>query len=379
MTLAYLLDHYGINPAVILSLIAIDSGASLQSSSDTNTLFKVGNGNGHFDCTWQCPRSNGKVVNLDIDQFSTLASVLAMRIKIKGDTPIYLSHNFFSNTNELSQAYRSYIEDPQKAIILSGLNLHLHHTLAYSFDRVGMRTPWEGRSRLRRDELESAAVLYAHKKTIFDPIFGSEKLQTCPPSSDPTLECGLISVSDALHLCEVVNKATDVYDYSIVWDDVVFFINELRGTYPFLEVAQVHPEIDWSSLLDNARDAFSILSANRFHQSGGNSKVPYTGNEISLRYDWRMLLAVMRLYLPPREKLVGPSFHAMENLFYGIYISDSLDAALFRNWPLENCTFAGLQTEICRSEYSILNRLLPIQHFTDKKTQPTSSRQFLQH
>ncbi|KAH3762510.1 hypothetical protein Pelo_5622 [Pelomyxa schiedti] len=84
MTLAYLLDHYGINPAVILSLIAIDSGASLQSSSDTNTLFKVGNGNGHFDCTWQCPRSNGKVVNLDIDQFSTLASVLAMRIKIKG-------------------------------------------------------------------------------------------------------------------------------------------------------------------------------------------------------------------------------------------------------------------------------------------------------
>lgn len=71
-------------------------------------------------------------------------------------------------------------------------------------------------------------------------------------------------------------------------------------------------------------------------------------NTISLRYDWRALLAVIRAFLPKSESLVGVTTQGIVHKFYGIF-SDEMyaDAA---DWPLNACYVAGGNINYCSGE-----------------------------
>ena len=72
----------------------------------------------------------------------------------------------------------------------------------------------------------------------------------------------------------------------------------------------------------------------------------YDGKTISLRYDWRACLAVVRAFLPVHEKCVGLTFQGIDHEFYGIFSDESY--ADKDEWPLDECFAAGSGIDQCR-------------------------------
>jgi len=113
----------------------------------------------------------------------------------------------------------------------------------------------------------------------------------------------------------------------------------LEGTYPFEALDHIHGKIDWAQIRSDADEAFDFLAARRQRQDG----------TISFRYDWRALVAVVRMHLPQREHLLGPS---MKNFvsFWGHELNPPLgpmvDPATF---PLGFCSIAGGEKDLCKS------------------------------
>lgn len=102
-----------------------------------------------------------------------------------------------------------------------------------------------------------------------------------------------------------LDHANEVYDYKISWNHVNKFIDILEESYPYDSVEGDYSSIPWTSIRESAYEAFNMISE---HRTDKNSDYK---NEISFRYDWRLLLAVIRAYLPKKEVLGGPTMESV--------------------------------------------------------------------
>ena len=129
-------------------------------------------------------------------------------------------------------------------------------------------------------------------------------MSKCTPEMNPITDCKLDGYgghsTDINNACQLLNQANEVYDFSISLQDVTWFINKLKETYPYESIPNVHGIIPWSTIHQKAKEAYEVILRHRQAKSLGASG-------ISFRYDWRLLLAVIRAYLPGKEDFYGPT------------------------------------------------------------------------
>lgn len=214
---------------------------------------------------------------------------------------------------------------------------------------VGLRnTNWEKRSRFARDYIEWATAVHTLKHSILSPRLG-DALAACTPDQDPLADCGLDAdgrLADIRDVCKSIDEAADVYDYGVSRSHVRSFLDTLEWSYPYVS--------RWGPLENATWEAFDIIADNR-----AALDARFSGDEISLRYDWRTLLAVVRLFLPQREVLVGNTFRVclciplvvtalsqgIVHKYYGVF-SDQVYGDR-DEWPLDTCFVAGDNIDIC--------------------------------
>lgn len=79
----------------------------------------------------------------------------------------------------------------------------------------------------------------------------------------------------------------------------------LEESYPYDSVKGDYDSIPWSIIRESAYEAFNMIAEHR------HDKNDEYNNEISFRYDWRLLLSVIRAYLPKKEILGGPTMESV--------------------------------------------------------------------
>lgn len=138
-------------------------------------------------------------------------------------------------------------------------------------------------------------------------------------TDDPITSCGIDGYggheTDSKAACLLLETAPTVYDYAINLQDVDIFIQTLRTTFPYSSkgAAGIHGPISWTQITANAHRIYAVILAHRMSKGG----VTGGGDGISFRYDWRLLLAVIRASLPSREVLVGPTWAGMVQYSFG--------------------------------------------------------------
>lgn len=150
-------------------------------------------------------------------------------------------------------------------------------------------------------------------------------------------------MTDVRRVCQAIDESAAVYDFALTPQHVAAFLDTLQWTYSFSSVAGVHDAIDWQGIRADAASAFNVLAQHR--KSVDQSRPNGT---ISLRYDSRALVAVIRSRLPPHEILVGPTIQGIDHAFYGIY-SDMTHYDLSA-WPLSSCVVAGGSLDPCEKK-----------------------------
>lgn len=102
--------------------------------------------------------------------------------------------------------------------------------------------------------------------------------------------------------------------------------------------------IPWDQIRKDAEEAFGIIESNRKKHSGS----AYAGG-ISFRYDWRALLSVIRMRLPPRETLVGPSVQTFTDYWGGKANPAMTSITPPSSFKTDYCSLAGGDEELCSS------------------------------
>lgn len=111
-----------------------------------------------------------------------------------------------------------------------------------------------------------------------------------------------------------------------------------------------------------------MVKANRAKQSGST----YNGG-ISFRYDWRALLSVIRMRLPPRETLVGPSVQTFTD-YWGGKVNPSLSSITSpASFKTDYCSLTGGGEELCSSSLESSSSNSP--PLTSSSSESTSSFQ----
>ena len=90
------------------------------------------------------------------------------------------------------------------------------------------------------------------------------------------------------------------------------FIDALATTYPYADTGAsgIHSKISFAYIKTQAQTAFNQIASVRRSRGG-------IVGRISFRYDWRLMLAVIRAYLPERDDLVGPTWDSMVQYGFG--------------------------------------------------------------
>lgn len=198
--LAYALDQYGINPALVLSLMARQSGINIQPTKDGD--FIVHNSNAVYDCfktgLGGCAdlvkgiggsveggpyQASESTMAMDL---SIMATRMAVNTTRKEGRPLYASHHYFlSGKDALAGAQSEWSRDLGRATVRMALELHWLHTVVFTLDQVGMRGPeWDRRTRFSRDQIEFAIACHAFAFGLFSGSLGPN-LTSCPADSDP--------------------------------------------------------------------------------------------------------------------------------------------------------------------------------------------------
>ena len=168
--------------------------------------------------------------------------------------------------------------------------------------KQGMRPGWDLRKgdEEGEDALEFAAAMYTYNRGLWSSMDTS----SCTPDMNPITECNLDGYgghsTDINNACQLLNGATEVYDFTIRLSDAEWFLAKLRETYPYDSIDSVHGTIPWSTIQEKMEAAFALILQHRQKHNPG-------ALGISFRYDWRLLLAVIRAYLPPKEDFYGPT------------------------------------------------------------------------
>ena len=168
--------------------------------------------------------------------------------------------------------------------------------------RQGMRPGWDLRfgNEEAEDALEFAGVMYTYNRGLWSVM----DLSQCTVDKNPITDCHLDGYgghsTDINNVCQLLNQASEVYDFPISLEDTLWFIDQLRETYPYESVEGVHDQIPWSTIISRVKEVYPIILSHR--QAKDSS-----AKGISFRYDWRLLLAVIRTYLPKKEEFYGPT------------------------------------------------------------------------
>lgn len=192
--------------------------------------------------------------------------------------------------------------DFYKAIVLSSLDLHFRHNIIMQMKRQGMRPGWDLRygDEEAEDTLEFAGAMYTYNRGLWSVM----DMSKCSPSMNPITDCKLDGYgghsTDINNACQLLNQAEEVYDFAIRKSDVSWFIDKLKETYPYESIEGVHGMIPWSTIHQKAGEAYDLILRHRQEKSPG-------AKGISFRYDWRLMLAVIRAYLPKKEDFYGPT------------------------------------------------------------------------
>ena len=219
-----------------------------------------------------------------------------------------MSPSYLSDT-ELLQDYntfRSYHDsitgDIYKAVVLSSLDLHFRHNIIMQMTKQGMRPGWDLRvgNVESEDALEFAGAMYTYNRGLWSQM----NMGSCSADKNPITECSLDGYgghsTDINNACQLLNQASEVYDFAIRLEDALWFVSKLKETYPYESVQGVHGVIPWSTIDEKIKAVYPLLLQHRKEKNA-------SATGISFRYDWRLLLAVIRAYLPKKEDFYGPT------------------------------------------------------------------------
>ena len=375
------------NPSLLLSLMAVKSETNLvPKSSGGDWQFSTGGGDeyqcfssGQGECETRMEDVNGNVAlgpyQDKIENLAMTLSILATRMGTRetqaDGKPLFVSHFYHENSGELDTLQGEWNSHLGKATLLTGLELHWMHTAVVTLDRLGMRnTNWERRSRYGKDYLEWATALHVHEFGITSKKLG-DPLSECTATQDPLKNCGLDSgglLAGVRETCKMLDCSQTVYDYPVTSEQLNKFLDVIQWSYPYsVTEGQSSQRLEWPLIRNATTTAFNILAKNRakrdssfvFFQSSlshdpccvfSTHHLPtsfhrYDGKTISLRYDWRACVAVLRAYLPPHETCAGPTFHGVDHEFYGIFSDESYGDK--DEWPLDECFTAGGNIDQC--------------------------------
>eukprot|EP01105_Mastigella_eilhardi_P027008 TRINITY_DN8095_c0_g1_i1.p1 TRINITY_DN8095_c0_g1~~TRINITY_DN8095_c0_g1_i1.p1 ORF type:complete len:660 (-),score=100.50 TRINITY_DN8095_c0_g1_i1:51-2030(-) len=359
--LAYAMDQYGLNPSMLLGLAAKESFMPVIFNENDNSYFIVNDAKAHYDC--YSATKEGLCTDLNKDGpfqvetggMSSDVSSIAYRFYAgslgtpkASRTPRYLTDNEFMTMPGFRAFHDSYTLDMPRAVVLTALDFHFRHNILLSMKRIGLYDALARRTtRASKDSLEFATAMYAYNRGVFDTQI-TTMLAGCTPTADP-VTCGLdgygghtANIRDACLLLDLA-PSSQLYDYGVTLADVNYFLDKLESTYPYDSVSGFHPSIDWAEIRADATEAFGLLQAYRKqrHPTGDSTPV------ISFRYDWRALLSVVRMRLPPREYLVGPSVQNYVN-FWGNQLAPTLGPYVSpASFPVSFCSLPGGEVNLC--------------------------------
>lgn len=358
MALVIALDMYGLSPSMILGLAAKESFLPVIFAQDDDSYFIVDSTAAKFNCyapghQGLCTDNNRDGpfqvetggMSSDVASFPQRFYTGPLSVPISSRAPTFTTDNEIMNLPTFRAFHDSWTMDLYRAVVLTSLDFHFRHALLLGMSRIGFCSALASRtSRTDRDSLEFSAAMYTYNRGIFDTQL-SGMLGRCGPGRDP-VACGLdgygghtTNIRDA---CLLVDRSCEVYDFPISWEDVSFIIDVIQGTYPYLGVRGFHGPIDWTAVWLHASQAFSILASHR-----AAVRMAGSPESISFRFDWRALFAVIRMHLPPREVLAGPS---VLNFFQywgsstcpptGPYVDPD-------SFPIGFCSIAGGSEDLC--------------------------------
>ena len=208
------------------------------------------------------------------------------------------------------------------SILFTSLYFHRTHNQIIWFPNVGFRNAFDIRlktgTRDQQNMLEFCTILKAYNG-------GDYSLQESPMSKEPAgctpeTDCTAESVEGAAaNSCLdtgyggyttqikdvqiVMLQAAQPYDYPVLWGDVLEFLATLEQTFPYeciMGLGGTYGVIDWDALRAAVRWTFEYLQAARVPRYNDDVRAG-----ISFRYDWRLLLAVIRAFLPQKEVMMG--------------------------------------------------------------------------
>ncbi|GAB1220097.1 hypothetical protein ENUP19_0047G0156 [Entamoeba nuttalli] len=351
MFLGYAMDAYGLNPGMLIGLGAKESFSFARyQATDDGSYFIVANENEHYDCYSSSQRGLCRDGNLDgpfqveTGGMSTDVAILPNRFWIgESTTPKSERKIKYMFDNEVLtysgfRAYHDYFTlNYGRAFVLTSLDFHFRHNLVMNMKKVGLRDALSKRTkREQRDSLEFATAMYTYNRGVFDTQL-IQMLNGCNADMDPCTDCKLDGYGGHTTDIRIVCKAVDsvpnkeVYDYNLNKEDVEYFISTIQSTYPFNNV-------DWKTLRSDVDTAYDYLKSKR------------NSNAISFRYDWRTLLAVIRMHLPPIEYFVGDQVKTFQDYWGGVLNDDLGPYQSVSNFPFKFCSTSGGRSNLCSSK-----------------------------
>ncbi|KAL7716592.1 Chitin binding lectin [Entamoeba marina] len=353
MFLGYAMDAYGLNPAMMIGLGAKESFSFARyGSSDDGSYFIVENDDDVYDCYSSSQRGLCRDGNLDgpfqveTGGMSSDVAVLPNRFWIgntsipkKDRTILYMYDNAILQSEGFREYHDYWVLNNGRAVVLSSLDFHFRHNLVMNMKKVGLIDALNRRSeRIDKDSLEFATAMYTYNRGVFDTQL-INMLANCDDGMDPCIDCALDGygghTTDIRIVCKNVDSVENenVYDFDISMENVNYFVDTLETTFPFYNV-------DWDTLRSEVEEAYNILKNKR------------SSDTISFRYDWRTLLAVIRMHLTSIEYFVGDQVKGFQN-YWGDTLNDDLGPyADINSFPYSFCSSAGGRDNLCSSKSS---------------------------
>lgn len=325
--LALAQDLWGLNPAWILGLAAASSHLTLVPANSSAVapgplIAEYEN----FQCYGIAADApycgNYKPIDPALGPMQETLGALALDLSampgiLLGWTtdPVFASRHWFQDHHTELGAYHSSLvaREAWRAIALGAVHANVLHTVVSLLP--GLR--WSPGT----SEIEAAAVLANWEAKLGDQWR-----------------------TDALGVCEALDSAPASYDLVLYREDIEEFIRQLKESL----FGRNASGIDWSALAADAMGAFGALGRRR---ASLNRSVDSQGRDefISMRFDLRTLLAIIRGHLPPRQPLVGFSTGGLHKL-HGPTLGEPFPDSSPSTFPSPWCSTAGGSENLCSDQ-----------------------------
>ncbi|ELP87298.1 chitin binding lectin, putative [Entamoeba invadens IP1] len=347
--LGYAMDAYGLNPGMLIGLGAKESFSFTRfDATDDGSYFIVEKEDEHYDCYSNSQRGLCRDGNLDgpfqveTGGMSTDVAILPNRFYVGDNNTskdkrkiLYMFDNEVLTSAGFREYHDYYTLNVGRAFVLSSLDFHFRHNLVMKMKKIGLGDAMKKRTtREARDSLEFATAMYTYNRGVFDTQLIA-MLGNCDADMDPCLDCKLDGygghTTDIRTVCKVVDSAPneEIYDYELKKEDVDYFVDILETTFPF-------DNVDWAQVRTDVKQAYQFLSSMRKKDT------------ISFRYDWRALLAVVRMHLPAIEYFVGEQVKSFQNYWGSDLNTDLGPYQNVTQFPYSFCSTAGGRKNLCK-------------------------------